>query len=170
MTPTPTPQQIIELALNAGFSYDPRTNHLVAVDGYTEVTVTPGLKRFATLLLERFGQAQAVQQEPVYQYQKSDGSWVDQSKLSYDYNIKYGASTVRILYTNPAPAEVREPLTDEAKAVIDAARTAMDDSVEAYDSEGSIKISSHIAASLSLRLDEYDRAIKAAPGITGGNA
>jgi hypothetical protein len=58
-------------------------------------------------------------------------------------------------------------LTDEAKSVIDAARAAMDNSVEAYDSEGSIKISSHLAASLSLCLDEYDRAIEAAHGITG---
>lgn len=68
------------------------------------------------------------------------------------------------LYTSP-PAS--KPLTDEAKAVIDAARAAMDDSVEAYDSEGSIKISSDLAASLSLCLDEYDRAIEAAHGIKG---
>lgn len=67
------------------------------------------------------------------------------------------------LYTSPP--EQRKPLTDEAKAVIDTARAAMDDSVEAYDSEGSIKISSHLAASLSLCLDEYDRAIEAAHGI-----
>ena len=65
------------------------------------------------------------------------------------------------LYTSP-PAQ-RKPLTDEAKAVIDAARAAMDDSVEAYDGFGGIKISSHLAASLSLCLDEYDRTIEAAP-------
>lgn len=160
---TPTPQQIIELAREAGLVLTCDVQ-----DGYIrDGRYKQQLERLITLALERFGQAQAVQQEPVYQYQKSDGSWVDQSKLSYDYNIKYGASTVRILYTRAATAEVREPMTDEAKAVIDAARTAMDDSVEAYDSEGSIKISSHLAASLSLCLDEYDRAIEAAHGITG---
>jgi tetratricopeptide (TPR) repeat protein len=50
----------------------------------------------------------------------------------------------------------------ETKAVIDAARAAMDDSAEAYDSEGSIKISPHLAASLSLCLDKYDKAIEQA--------
>jgi hypothetical protein len=56
-------------------------------------------------------------------------------------------------------------LTDEAKAVINAARAAMDASTEADDGEGSITISSELAASLSLCLDEYDRAIEAAHGI-----
>ena len=59
----------------------------------------------------------------------------------------------------------RKPLQDEANAVIDAARAAMNGSVEANDSEDSLKLSSHLAASLSLCLDEYDRAIEAAHGI-----
>ena len=68
------------------------------------------------------------------------------------------------LYTTPPQ---RKPLTDEARAVIDAARAAMDASTEADDGEGGIKIASHIAASLSLCLDEYDRAIGRAHGIKG---
>jgi hypothetical protein len=63
--------------------------------------------------------------------------------------------------TPPAAQRQWVGLTDEAKAVIDAARAAMDESTEAYDSEGSIKIASQLAASLSLCLDEYDRAIEA---------
>jgi hypothetical protein len=66
------------------------------------------------------------------------------------------------LYTTPPQ---RKPLTDVEKAVIDAARAAMDASTEANDGEGSITISSELAASLSLCLDEYDRAIEAAHGI-----
>lgn len=55
----------------------------------------------------------------------------------------------------------RKPLTDEAEAVINAARAAMDASTEAQDGEGGIKIASDLAASLSLCLDEYDSAIEA---------
>lgn len=152
---TPTPQQIIELALNTGFSYDPRTNHLVAVDGYTEVTVTPGLKRFATLLLERYGQAKEVQQCPhgvtdgnckeCYQdslmqqhadlsaeidamvaqepvawmydwlapgHDKPVCDWISQDKDEV-FDQRNGYFNIRPLYTHPAPAEVREPLTRE---------------------------------------------------------
>jgi hypothetical protein len=76
------------------------------------------------------------------------------------------AKEIQDMYTTP-PAAQRRPLTDAAKAVIDAARAAMDESVEAYDSEGSIKIASHLAASLSICLDEYDRATEAAHGIGG---
>lgn len=55
----------------------------------------------------------------------------------------------------------RKPLTDEAGAVINAARAAMDASTEAQDGKGGIKIASDLAASLSLCLDEYDQAIRA---------
>ena len=74
------------------------------------------------------------------------------------------------LYTAP-PAAQRQwvGLTDDAKAVIDAARVAMNQSFEANDGEGSIMLSSEAAASLSLRLDEYDRAIEAAHGIKEKN-
>ena len=69
------------------------------------------------------------------------------------------------LYTRPQPAQ--EPLTDEAKAVIDAARAAMDESTESYNGRGDVSIASELAAALSLRLDEYDRAIERAHGIGG---
>lgn len=59
----------------------------------------------------------------------------------------------------------RDPLTDEAKAAIDAARAAMDESTESYSGRGDISIPSELAAALSLRLDEYDRTIEAAHGI-----
>ncbi len=80
----------------------------------------------------------------------------------YWEGVKIHKAAITALRTAIEQAEKQE---DEAKAVIDAARAAMDDSVEAYDSAGSIKISSHLAASLSLCLDEYDRTIKAAHGI-----
>lgn len=40
-------------------------------------------------------------QEPIYQYMRGDGCWIDQTKASYDYNRKYGASEVRIVYAAP---------------------------------------------------------------------
>ena len=60
-------------------------------------------------------------------------------------------------------APVAQPLVE---SVINAARAAMDESTEAYDADMSIKIPSHLAASLSLCLDEYDRA----HGIVQGGA
>lgn len=43
--------------------------------------------------------------EPVaiYQYQMANGSWIDQDKQSYDYNVRHGEANVRIVYTHPAP-------------------------------------------------------------------
>jgi hypothetical protein len=45
-------------------------------------------------------------QKPVaiYQYQMADGSWIDQIKDSYDYNVRHGQATVRIVYTTPPAA------------------------------------------------------------------
>jgi len=51
-------------------------------------------------------------QEPVYQYRKADGSWIDQSKSSHDYNVKHGAATVRVLYTQPQTQKAAAPATD----------------------------------------------------------
>jgi hypothetical protein len=45
-----------------------------------------------------------VQGEPVYQYQLHNGSWIDQKKDSYEYNVRYGQATVRVLYTTPNQA------------------------------------------------------------------
>jgi hypothetical protein len=49
-------------------------------------------------------------QEPVaiYQYQLASGSWIDQTKDSYDYNVRHGQATVRIVYTTP-PAQPAVP-------------------------------------------------------------
>jgi hypothetical protein len=41
--------------------------------------------------------------EPVYQLQLAGGSWVDQTKSSYDYNNKSRGNQTRVLYTH-APA------------------------------------------------------------------
>lgn len=43
--------------------------------------------------------------EPVYQYQLANGNWIDQTKESYDYNVKHGQATVRMLYATPQPKE-----------------------------------------------------------------
>ena len=81
-----------------------------------------------------------------------------------DYGKQWADERINV-YTHPQPK--REPLTDEAKAVIDAARAAMDESTESYNGRGDVSIASELAAALSLRLDEYDRAIERAHGIGG---
>jgi len=52
-------------------------------------------------------------QEPIYQYQMADGSWIDQIKDSYDYNVRHGQATVRIVYTTPPAAPVQEPVATD---------------------------------------------------------
>ena len=42
-------EDIIRMALEAGFAHDPKTDRIVAVDGFTEVGVTAGIERFAAL-------------------------------------------------------------------------------------------------------------------------
>jgi type V secretory pathway adhesin AidA len=106
---------------------------------------------------------QAEKQEPSYYGLTNDHLWMSVSKEQYD-KLK-PAFRMACYTTRPAAQREWVGLTDEAKAVINAARAAMDESTEAYDSEGSIKIASQLAASLSLCLDEYDRAIEAAHGI-----
>jgi hypothetical protein len=57
-------------------------------------------------------------QEPVaiYQYQLASGSWIDQTKNSYDYNVRHGQATVRVVYTTPQPQREWVGLTlDEKK-------------------------------------------------------
>lgn len=60
-------------------------------------------------------QAERGQVVPVYQYQKADGSWIDQDKGSYDYNVKHGAANVRVVYTSP-PAVAQAGGADERAA------------------------------------------------------
>ena len=61
-----------------------------------------------------FQMPKAEKQEPVaiYQYQLASGSWIDQTKNSYDYNVRHGQATVRVVYTTPQPqqAEKQEPV------------------------------------------------------------
>ena len=54
----------------------------------------------------------------------------------------------------------QEPLTDEAKAVIAAAKVAMDASFETENRELDISIPAHLATALSLRLDEFEAALR----------
>ena len=53
-----------------------------------------------------------VDQELVYQYQLANGSWIDQAKESYDYNIKMGQANVRVLCA--AIAQPVQPPSDRA--------------------------------------------------------
>jgi hypothetical protein len=57
------------------------------------------------MLNELQGLLDQPEQEPVamYQYQMANGSWIDQDKQSYDYNVRHGEANVRIVYTHPAP-------------------------------------------------------------------
>jgi hypothetical protein len=41
------------------------------------------------------------EQEPIYQYQMANGSWIDQTKESHDYNVRHGQATVRVVHTTP---------------------------------------------------------------------
>ena len=50
--------------------------------------------------------AEIEKQEPIYQYQRADGGWIDQTKNGYDYNVRYGAATVRILYASAGASPV----------------------------------------------------------------
>lgn len=60
----------------------------------------------------------------------------------------------------PAPQDGKDAARDKlALAVINAARTAMDESFEADNVEKDVAIPSHWAAALSLCLDQYDAAI-----------
>jgi hypothetical protein len=48
------------------------------------------------------------EQEPIYQYQMANGSWIDQTKESHDYNVRHGQATVRVVHTAPPQLE-QEP-------------------------------------------------------------
>ena len=53
--------------------------------------------------------------EPVYQYQLANGNWIDQTKESYDYNVKHGQATVRMLYATPQAAAQPPAPSDAAR-------------------------------------------------------
>ena len=124
-TPTPTPQQIIELAREAGIEVHERKEQArIGMDALLGIDSTPKLQRFATLLLERFGQT-VVQQEPVaYAIFAENGNiriWATEPQHVKRIAEEKGLSLVE-LYTHPAPAEVREPLRETEQ--IDAAMVA----------------------------------------------
>ncbi len=49
--------------------------------------------------------AQEAVAEPIYQLRKADGSWVDQAKHSYDYNMAQGhKADLRVVYAAPVTA------------------------------------------------------------------
>lgn len=59
---------------------------------------------------------QPAQQEPIYQYQMADGSWIDQAKHSYDYNKSHAPNAVlRIVYTSPPAQRTWVGLTKEER-------------------------------------------------------
>lgn len=75
------------------------------------------------------------------------------------------AKAVRALKTHAAPQPAVQQ--GDAARVINAAREAMDESFEAGNDAMDISIPSHLAAALSLVLDEYDAARHAAPAAQG---
>lgn len=98
-----------------GESYEDLWNALQAIDtaavrlpGF-EVIHEGGLDAVTKNIVEAMERL-AAQQEPVYQYQLASGAWIDQAKDSYDYNVKHGQDTVRVLYTE---APQREPMTEQ---------------------------------------------------------
>ena len=68
-------------------------------------------------------EAQQAGGEPVYQYQKADGSWVDQSEQSYQYNLDHGATNLRVLYTRPAPVQQVDAPAEAVAAAHELTRT-----------------------------------------------
>jgi hypothetical protein len=70
----------------------------------------------------------APQAQPIYQLQLGDGEWIDQNKESYDYNVKHGQATVRIVY---AAGAALQPAQD-VNAIMSLARAwYLSDSTEA---------------------------------------
>ncbi len=59
--------------------------------------------------------AQEAVTEPIYQYRTADGSWIDQAKHSYDYNMAHGHSdAVRVVYAAPVAAAPVVPVDSDA--------------------------------------------------------
>jgi hypothetical protein len=69
------------------------------------------------MLLNEAAQALAQpEQEPIYQYQMANNSWIDQTKESHDYNVRHGQATVRVVHTAP-PQPKQEPVAWELGVV-----------------------------------------------------
>lgn len=61
--------------------------------------------------------------EPIYQLQRADGSWIDQTEQSYRYNLQSASNKVRIVYAAPQPS---------AKAVTDVHESDWHDMMSAF--------------------------------------
>jgi hypothetical protein len=90
-----------------------------------EANIGPMLKADEAITSLRQAIEQAEKQEPVaiYQYQLASGSWIDQTKNSYDYNVRHGQATVRVVYTTPQPQQAEkqdvEQSSTESKETFD---------------------------------------------------
>lgn len=106
-----TQEEIIRMALESGFSYEPSTNNIVAVDGYSECRVRAGLERFAALVAAHEREKQA-EQEPVGVVEGS-GEWGIAGVLVA--GVPIGTK----LYA--APVRTKDLTDDEIDALIDRA-------------------------------------------------
>lgn len=91
--------------------------------------------------------------EAIYQHRMADGSWIDQTKQSYEYNVKHGHSALlRVVYTTPPQAV---PMTDEVFdlicGAIDKADTISMKGDYMLDSDDCIAVVRTMQALLSIR-------------------
>lgn len=117
MTPTPTPQQILELdEYDAGLLSDFGGGDVEWWQDYIRSELSRA-HDFYQSQAERFGQDPAVQQEPVAVRHRKTGQLESAAAFAepYDWGDR---SEWEFLYTRPAPAEVREPLTNEQYDVL----------------------------------------------------
>ena len=71
-----------------------------------------GAKKCLFPAITAIKEALAQTQEPIYQYQMANGSWIDETKESHDYNVRHGQATVRVVHTAP-PQHTERPVDCE---------------------------------------------------------
>jgi len=99
-------KEAVKLALEA---LEDANNFIIEVEG------EDAYRHAITALEEALAKQEQGEPVAIYQFQNSDGSWIDQAKHSYDYNVKHGHATVRIVYTTP---QQHKPLTDGSKTLM----------------------------------------------------
>jgi len=82
---------------------DPREAIEALVKAETAIALSPEVSELAEALVQRGRDEAHTDSKAVYQLRKADGSWIDQTACSYDYNVKHGATDVRKLYTLSSP-------------------------------------------------------------------
>mgnify|MGYP003520730403 CR=1 FL=1 len=94
-----------------------------------------------------------VQGEPVYQCRHADGSWGDQTRAIYDYDVELGATNVRVLYTapQPAPASQAEVADADIEQVLALAHSYADAKLMRYGALGIKEPPDPAAAFIELR-------------------